>query len=59
MKIATVNNQTGEKQYMEDMEGKPMEWKDRPDAENQVRLLKLTCGSGPSEPRNFQYLIEP
>ncbi|MCK9434332.1 MAG: hypothetical protein M0R32_05800 [Candidatus Cloacimonetes bacterium] len=56
MKIATVNNQTGEKQYME---GKPMEWKNRPDAENQVRLLKLTCGSGPSEPRNFQYLIEP
>ena len=59
MKIATVNIHTGEKQYMVGLDGKPFEWKDQAEAEEQIRLFKQTGGYAGSEPRNFKYVIEP
>lgn len=59
MKIATVNIHTGEKQYMVGLAGKPFEWKDQAEAEEQIRLFGLTAGYGPATPRNFKYVIEP
>ena len=57
MKIATVSIHTGEKDYLVGLDGKPMEWKDQAEAEEQIRLLGLT--GNPFVPRNFKYVIEP
>ena len=59
MKIATVSIHTGEKDYLVGLDGKPFEWKDQAEAEEQIRLFKQTGGYAGSEPRNFKYVIEP
>jgi hypothetical protein len=58
MKIATVSIHTGEKVYMTGLDGKPVEWESQAEAEEQVRLLNLTCGYEPAIPKNFKYVIE-
>lgn len=59
MKIATVSVHTGEKQYMVGLDGKPVEWASKAEAEEQIRLFGLTGGYYGSKPRNFYYVIEP
>lgn len=61
MKIATVSIHTGEKQYMVGLDGKPFEWANQAEAEEQIRLFKMTGGIAGAivEPKNFKYVIEP
>lgn len=61
MKIATVSIHTGEKVYMTGLDGKPFEWASQAEAEEQVRLFKMTGGirGVVVEPTNFKYIIEP
>ena len=57
--IAIVNKHNKEKTYLQALHGVKATWITEQDAKDEINLLKLTCGYGSNEPKNFDYVIEP